>query len=149
MPEPDKNLTGDQERVEAMWSPLRGVIIVRNTASGDKIEFGEEAWQAFLDGHRGISGESGRRLAALRELHAPHRIYDECGHDHAEDDPAAVRCSDFITCEEAFEYEICRHCCTEGEDFSETEECASQHDHGPGKPLCLTAVILEGGEVSE
>jgi len=87
-----------------------------------------------------------RKLMAIGELHAPLRIYDECGHDHPEDDPARVDCHDFASCEEAFLYVTCRHCCAGQIWGDQTEECASEHDHGPDRPRCPTAAILDGDD---
>ena len=80
-------------------------------------------------------------ITGLQNLHCEYRIYDECGHDHDDDDPARVDCGDFSSCEDAYLYSVCEACCTEP-DYGQTEECAASHDHGPGKPLCPTAAIL-------
>lgn len=91
------------------------------------------------------------QLRDVAGVHAPHRIYGECGHEHADADVAAglaVRCGDFITCEAAFRQVICRNCCTSGGPaYYQTEECADWHDHAPGRPRCSTHAILERGIV--
>lgn len=78
-------------------------------------------------------------------MHKPFRIYGECAHKDDDHErlgikPLLVGPDDFWTCEEAFEYEICKECCTDGE--FQTEEC-SEHSHGKGKPICSTAAILD------
>lgn len=39
-------------------------------------------------------------------------------------------------------YLICQACCTHNLD--QTEDCATYHDHGPNKPMCLTTSVLDG-----
>ena len=82
-------------------------------------------------------------LEGVREIHKPFKIYDDCGHDHG-DDPETPN-SDVVdvdgiglTCYSV--YSICANCCAFGGD-SQSEECASAHDHGPDKPICATAAL--------
>lgn len=86
------------------------------------------------------------RLARLRDLHRPYRIYETCGHDVDGDDGQAghftVDTGDFITCEDGYLYSICTECCCDSGGQSET--CITDHDHGRDKPICLTAAILDG-----
>lgn len=84
-------------------------------------------------------------LAALRDLHRPFGIYDECDHKHEAVDGDVVDVDDIgLTCAKL--YDVCRECCLGGND-SQTEECVEGHDHGPGKPICKTAEILAGATV--
>jgi hypothetical protein len=92
------------------------------------------------------------RVAALRGLHKPFGIYEECGHDHTEEDFEAGRCIEVdligYTCEEGLMYRVCTHCCTDNQTFEQyqTEDCATNHEHGAGVPICKTMAILEGAE---
>lgn len=65
-------------------------------------------------------------VRAVLELHAPLRIYDDCGHRHTAEDVEAGRAKNIsevgYVCEDGFEYEICHECCTDGE--YQTEDCA-------------------------
>jgi len=104
--------------------------------------------RAGVSGHPGAPGAAGGLsaprdlIAELRGLHKPFGIYAECGHEHAEDDPAAVSCGDFVTCEDGFLHWVCQACCCRNEE--QTAECAEHHEHGPGLVICPTAWILDG-----
>lgn len=83
----------------------------------------------------------------LREIHKPFGIYDECDHDHGDgpgDESPSATVVDVdgigLTCN--LMYSICTNCCAFGGDL-QSEECAGVHDHGPGKPICATAVLLD------
>jgi hypothetical protein len=84
-------------------------------------------------------------IAKVRALHEPFSVYAECGHDHEPGDPGVEdvveECG--YTCAKL--YDICRLCCAEGDDY-QTESCISNHDHGPGKPICTTIAALNGTE---
>lgn len=94
-------------------------------------------------------------LAAVRAglgLHQPHRIYDECGHDHYDDEPGDLYRVDEIglVCSDGFRYRICRECCTSGEpNFCQTEECVTGHGHGEGRPICRTWQAMAGELLGE
>lgn len=77
------------------------------------------------------SGERmNRALSAVLERHRPMRIYDECDHDHQDDDDDVIDCGEFLTCEEMYEYSICSSCCVENEKYPEQAEwCHDKHDH--------------------
>ena len=63
------------------------------------------------------------------KLHSEFRIYDECGHEHTQDEVDAGTARDtteFVTCEDGYIYSVCRACCTGG--WSQTEACASDHE---------------------
>lgn len=88
-------------------------------------------------------------VAKLRGLHRPFGIYDQCDHDHTTEEVeagTAVNCGDFYSCRQAWLYDICAHCCLYDEDdpgTGPTERCFDTHDHGPGKPICETATLLD------
>ena len=68
-------------------------------------------------------------LDAVLRLHRPHRIYDECEHEHTEDEVragTAVDAGEFFACEESFERVVCRHCCA-ADGYGQTEDCATDH----------------------
>lgn len=92
-------------------------------------------------------------LARIRNLHAPHGIYDECGHNHEGDlfgptEPGVRNVPEIgWVCEEGWLYDICRACCTSGDERDQTEDCADHHDHKSTGWLCATTTILDGGTV--
>jgi len=71
--------------------------------------------------------ESWDRLNAAAGLHAPVALYAPDG----------------------AHFDICAHCCTTGDDRRRRRECEDGHQHGPGKPRCLTAHVLNGGSTDE
>lgn len=81
-------------------------------------------------------------IQRVRDRHAEHKIYTECGHQHEESDPGVVEV-DLIgpVCEAGYEYSICRECCVEGGE--QTEVCATYHDHR-FRPLCPTRRDIDG-----
>lgn len=89
------------------------------------------------------------KLDAVRELHHPFGIYDECGHNHEYLDGGNLREGVIevkevgLTCEEGLEYWVCRHCCTDR--GWQTEHCTIYHYHGKNEPACQTLRILDGG----
>lgn len=91
--------------------------------------------------------EAPKAFAALRavlDLHASHRIYTECDHEHTEEeveDERAIEVSDIgYTCEDGYLYSVCGACCFD-DDNKQTEECTS-HSHGDDKPLCPTEAVI-------
>ena len=94
------------------------------------------------DALRRLAGQ----LAKLSDLHAPFRIYRECGHahawDHDEDRAGAIDCDDFVTCQDGYMYSVCRSCCTHEHD-AQTEECAESQGHTPETPICPSRRILD------
>jgi hypothetical protein len=84
----------------------------------------------------------------LREVHSPFGIYDECEHEHTEEDVMAGVAIDVeevgITCKEALMYYVCKSCCTLGGYQSET--CANSHEHGKDIPICETAKLADTWE---
>lgn len=95
-------------------------------------------------------------LAAVRELHQPYGIYDECNHAHTDqdlDDGTAFEVGgDFYSCADGLLYWACTACCTfrydDGEIIEQSETCANGgHGHGHAKtgPICPTRAALDGG----
>jgi hypothetical protein len=88
------------------------------------------------------------KLDAVRELHRPFKIYDECGHNHHIDDGRRIYHGvidiDEIgrTCDDGYQYAICWSCCTQRSGY-QTEDCTGHH-HGPDVPQCPTIAILDG-----
>lgn len=92
----------------------------------------------------GATGPCARKaLKAILAIHVPHKIYDECEHEHAYDDPALIDTGEFNTCAAGYMYSICRACCTAGWDHEQSEDCASDHDHGLHKPICPTVGAID------
>ncbi len=90
------------------------------------------------DGEPGLTAAV---LEELRELHRPFAIYERCDcpeYDHAE---PCTYAGDFVTCLPP-SYYICGHCCRDAEGI-QSEECAADHPHGEGTPVCPTAAILD------
>ena len=97
-------------------------------------------------------GDVPRLLAAIDAvlaLHQPFRIYDECDHDHTEEDIAegrAVETGEFVSCHDEYLYSICTACCRDAQGF-QTEECADAHFHD--KTHCKTAVAISRALLGE
>ena len=101
-------------------------------------------WLADLRA-QGAAAERERWRAAIVKLHAPFRIYDECDHEHTQEDVDGGRAFEIdiigFTCENGFEYEVCVACCCD-RDSEQTEECISSHVHGVNLPRCQTIRLL-------
>jgi hypothetical protein len=84
------------------------------------------------------------RIVRIRALHTPIKIWGECGHDcHKPGDEGVADIDDIgLTCE--YLYSVCQTCCFDGEWPSQSETCATEHDHGLDKPICKTRAILDG-----
>lgn len=87
------------------------------------------------------------RLLAVADvvlkLHRQHRLYDECGHEHTEDEVRAGLAADageFLACEDGFERVVCRHCCA-SDGNGQTEDCAVDHLADECWP-CLTVQVI-------
>lgn len=106
-----------------------------------------------------LVAELAAREAALQahidkalELHRESKIYDECGHKHKMADdydvPAGLHLIEDVglTCEDGYQYSICRECCTD--DGYQTETCVDNHEHGGSAACwpCPTHACLAGGE---
>jgi hypothetical protein len=86
--------------------------------------------------------------APVRQLHSEFKIYHECDHDHAEDDPGVLDINDVgLTCEDGYWYSICLECCTHGSG-EQPVECAENHyAEGPHNCWpCRTIQALDGSE---
>jgi hypothetical protein len=93
------------------------------------------SWKPRLD-----TAES--RIDAALALHSEFRIYGECDHQHNEDDPGVKSIENVgLTCEDGYEYSICRECCTSGSGY-QSEDCA-EHDRVFCWP-CETSAALKG-----
>ena len=69
-------------------------------------------------------------VEAALELHKPWKIHDcDCDYHTAESE-----------CDSEFMYTVCRECCTSN--GYHTEECASEHIHGPTHPICPTVTAI-------
>lgn len=70
-------------------------------------------------------------LVALLDLHKPHDIYEECGHDHDGTDPGDIDIDEIgFVCQDGYQYSICHVCCTTcGDGDYQTEDCVTGHDH--------------------
>jgi hypothetical protein len=67
---------------------------------------------------------------AVLDLHSEFKIYDDCGHQHHVGDPGALSIENLgLTCEDGYEYSVCRECCTGGSGEYQTEDCVNHHDH--------------------
>ncbi|MGH3099302.1 MAG: hypothetical protein ACRDMV_25255 [Streptosporangiales bacterium] len=68
-------------------------------------------------------------LRAVLEVHRPTRIYEDCGHEHTDEDVAEGRAEEIddvgVVCEDGYQYTICVECCSDG--GRQTEECAVDH----------------------
>lgn len=86
--------------------------------------------------------------APIRELHKPFGIYDECEHEHTEEQVAAGECLEImevgLTCEDGLMYWICVSCCTDGD--YQTEGCVGEHDHSKTGPICPTIAALDAAQ---
>jgi hypothetical protein len=64
-----------------------------------------------------------RALRAVVELHSEFRIYDECSHQHTDEEVTAGTAFDVedvgITCEEGYLYSVCKKCHTDDGDVTE------------------------------
>ena len=85
------------------------------------------------------------REAKLRELHAPVPIYQECGHEHEEEEPGKVFATTIgLTCN--YRYDVCNACCISASAQYDDEpflEICEEHRHRPGTPICKTREILD------
>ena len=84
-------------------------------------------------------------VEAVLKLHAEFRVYDECGHEHTQDEVDAgtavvLHEEGAVTCEDGYVHSVCRACCTGG--WSQTEACASDHER-PCWP-CGTVEAIAG-----
>ena len=87
--------------------------------------------------------------AAILKLHAPFKIYDDCGHKHTNhdlDSGLAIEVEECgLVCEDGYQYSVCYHCCTD--DTGDMTEWCMDHDHGKDKPICATVALTTGTPV--
>ena len=79
------------------------------------------------------------RIDAALALHSEWGIYDECGHDHTEEDVRTGKAIDVdvgFTCEEGKVQSVCRECDTDDGDATEATE--------DGEWPCPTVKALKG-----
>lgn len=143
----------DRDRARAL-AGVRGDLFDEATKKLERAQqAGNEIWDdlnattADRDRAREIAAALEAETARIRELHSEYRLYDDCGHEHAETDEGVVNVPDVgVVCQDGYMYSVCRECCTNGYG-DQTEECASAHDH-PGW-LCATNDILRAAEAGE
>lgn len=86
--------------------------------------------------------QANARLDAVRALHQPRRIYDECGHTHTTDDPGVLDIDEIgPTCEDGYLHLVCIGCCLDDYGYP-TATCADEHGHGPDVAACPTTSAL-------
>jgi hypothetical protein len=105
-------------------------------------------WLMTMGGNRSIGNDdtyensenAEEALRAVADLHAEVRIFDECEHEHTEDDVKAGRAFNVsevgYVCQDGYRYSICRECCRDGD--YQTEGCATYHEHTADGPQCPT-----------
>lgn len=97
-----------------------------------------------------ISDVHARLLAAalhsVLNRHRPRGIYQECDHEHTDEDLAAGLCLDIdevgYVCQVGLMYSVCSECCSDG-DYAQGERCADGHEHHLDGPICMTVGLIE------
>jgi hypothetical protein len=102
-------------------------------ASGDTTDQAARTL-AFVEKDRDAALEVARqhqaRIEEALKIHSQFRVYDECGHQHEDDDPDVIEIDEIgLTCGDGYLYSICANCCTGGSREWQTETCASEHKH--------------------
>lgn len=94
-----------------------------------------------------VAAERVRLLGKLETLHAPFKIYDECDHEHTDEDVAAGRAFAVpkvgYTCK--LIYVCCRSCCCTNDGVQDwpIEDCAIYHKHTRNPDYrCPTAALV-------
>jgi hypothetical protein len=98
-------------------------------------EFGLPFTQAHLNYivERAVAARDDEWRAKIKALHSLWRVYDECDHEHTDEDVAAGVAQDIqevgYTCNQTAV--ICSLCCTSGPPGwrDQSEECATYHEH--------------------
>lgn len=89
------------------------------------------------------------RLNAGLALHTEFKIYEECGHEHTDDDVDAGRAFAVeevgYVCADGYLYSICKRCCTD--DTGIQGEACANHER-PCWP-CATVAALQGDQPAE
>lgn len=120
-----------------------------NEGAADRIaELTEERDQLIEQFHtmRGIAVDCGERIRKVRALHPEFKIYDECGHDHTDEEWDAGQAFEIadvgLTCDEGYIYSVCRRCCTD--DTGIQGEACANHER-PCWP-CKTVAALQSDQ---
>ncbi len=82
------------------------------------------------------------QIAAVVAIHRVDTVYDECEHDHAEEDAAngVVYAGEAgLTCAKV--HDVCRNCCVNALG-GQSDICSDEHQHGPNEPPCRTIAAL-------
>ena len=100
------------QQIEAAWYRLPGLPTLIIAKDGGPCRQG--AGEAREEG---MSVDESRRLqaqvAAVKALHRPFGIYDECGHEHEEGQAGVLDIPEVgLTCEAGLLYTVCRECHT-------------------------------------
>jgi hypothetical protein len=84
-----------------------------------------------------------------RELHWAFSVYDECNHEHTEEDVATGLAKDIsevgYVCEEGLLYQVCGTCCCHPDD-GQTDFCNDHHGHGKDIPICPSIKLADKWE---
>jgi hypothetical protein len=101
----------------------------------DELSVGDDSYFLSPDAMRAA-------IEAVLELHHPFGIYDKCGHDHAEADSGVREIHNVgLVCDEGLEFVVCSHCCA-SDGYGQSEQCASEHDHGRSCDPCPTVRLI-------
>lgn len=94
-----------------------------------------------------LLGYAQAAIGRVRAIHKPFGIYEECNHDHTDEDVAdgqAVNVNEVgLTCDDGLMYRICMECCVDGEEY-QSERCMDSHEHSKVGPICATIAALDG-----
>ena len=138
-----KNASHGARTIHAGARPL-ALVYITETSVVDNIEFivhAREDVPALVAEVRRLR----EREAKLRELHAPVPIYQECGHEHEEEEPGKVFATTIgLTCN--YRYDVCNACCISASAQYDDEpflEICEEHRHRPDTPICKTREILD------
>lgn len=96
--------------------------------------------------------QAGAAVLAVLDLHNEFRIYGECGHQHTETGNGVLDVENVgLTCEDGYEYSICRSCCSDGDSY-QTEQCVDTHKHPcwpcPTHHVIATALDIDAAAVT-
>lgn len=82
-------------------------------------------------------------IERVRTLHREWKLYEDCVHHHAEDDPGVLHVREVgYVCDEAYLRSVCRECCTDDGEY-QSLECTDNHAGHQCWP-CPTKVALDG-----
>ena len=117
------------------------------TDERDSLSWQVEALRAERDARSAERDALAAKLGAVRALHRPVGIYDEC---ECSDEAKAEGHEDVeevgLTCNRM--YTVCAECCRD--DVYQTEDCANYHDHKPDEAHhCPTIRALDESEANK